>query len=81
VDAEARKYKKALEGLTTSVMRHLALLDKVMKEPESSERGQKVAKLCNALDMANDQVRYSVLGVDFRKDNKDKAYEKALKSK
>jgi len=52
-----------------------------MKEPESSERGQKVAKLCNALDMANDQVRYSVLGVDFRKDNKDKAYEKALKSK
>jgi hypothetical protein len=81
MDAEARKYKKALEGLTTAVMRHLGMLDKVMKEPESPERGKKIALLCNALDMANDQVRYSELGVDFRKDNKAKAYEKALKSK
>lgn len=81
MDPEARTYKKSLESLTTAVMCHLALLDKVMKEPESPERGKKIAQLCNALDVANDQVRYSVLGVDFRKDNKDKAYEKALKSK
>ncbi len=81
MDPEARKYKKALEGLTTAVMRHLALLDKVMKEPESPERGKKIAQLSNALDVANDQVRYSALGIDYRKDNKDIAYEKALKSK
>jgi hypothetical protein len=38
MDAEARKYKKALEGLTTEIMSYLALLDKVMQEPESNER-------------------------------------------
>ena len=81
MDAEARKLKKALTELTTAVMRHLAVMDKVMKEPDSKERGEKIALICNALDMANDSVRYSVLGVDFRKDNKDKAYEKALKAK
>lgn len=72
-EREARKYKKALTSLTGSIGRALAAIDAVMKERESPERGKRVAKIANELEMANDSVRYSILGVNFRTDKKPKA--------
>lgn len=71
-EREARKYKKALTKLTGDVINAIAAIDLIMKERESPERGKKIAAVTNALEMANDSVRYSVLGVDFRTDKKAK---------
>jgi len=65
-----KNYLKPLKGLSGGVTVFLARLDDVMKQPESGVRGQRIAKLCNALDMLNDTIRYGYLGVDYRKDKK-----------
>lgn len=69
-ERDARKYKKALMGLVANVRLALDAIDAEMKNRESPERGKRIAKICNALDMANDSVRYSVLDVNFRTDKK-----------
>lgn len=68
-----KKLERDLKGLSDHVLAFLFWLDKEMVKPESRERGSRVAKASNALDRANDLIRYSVLGVNFRKDDKDKA--------
>jgi len=65
-----KNYLKPLKGLSDGVTVFLARLEDVMKQPESGERGRQIAKLCNALDMLNDIIRYGYLGVDYRKDKK-----------
>jgi hypothetical protein len=72
--------RKHLKALTDNVLRHLVLLDEEMKKPESAERGKRLAQLANALEMANDSARYRGLGIDFRKDNKDKERARVMRS-
>lgn len=67
---EDREDRKALRELSSAVTFALNAIDAEMKLPPSPERGGRIAKIMNALDMANDKVRYFRLGVDFRTDIK-----------
>ena len=66
------KEKQALKKLTEIVAVFLSGLDSEMKKPESAERGVKIAKLCNALDFANDSTMHFDLGYSFKKIKKMK---------
>jgi hypothetical protein len=63
---EAKKYRKALEELTASVWGYLSQVDLLMKQPDSHERGKKLASLSNQLELANDRARHFTLGIDLR---------------
>ena len=67
---ELRKIKKHLKNLTISVKQCLDAIDIEMKKPSSNERGKRIAKICNVLEMENDSARYFGLGIDYRKDKK-----------
>ncbi len=67
---ECKKLRKYLQDLTKNVKVCLNALDEEMKKPSDVERGRRIAKICNALEMANDQARYFGLGIDYRKDKK-----------
>lgn len=67
MDAEARKYRKALKDLTRTVGLFLWQLDAAMEKPSTVERGKRIAQLCNALEMANDSARHFVLGMPLRR--------------
>lgn len=69
---DMRNQRTHLKALTDHVLRHLVWLDEEMRKPESPERGKRMAALANVLEIANDSARYHGLGIDFRKDNKDK---------
>lgn len=71
--------KRDLKRLSDAVLVFLHLLDAEMMAPSTEMRGRRVAKLCNLLDLENDRVRFGALGVNFRKDNKDKAVAKLLR--
>lgn len=77
---ELRNLKKNLKALTDNVLRHLVWLDEEMKKPESLSRGKRLAQISNALDIANDAARYHGLGVDFRKDNKDRERARVMRA-
>ena len=62
-------HKKSLVELTTIVVRFLAAFDKIMKMPESVERGKALAKICNVLDMKNDSAMHFGLEYGFKKIN------------
>ncbi len=63
-----------LQDLSQAVTAHLEALDKEMKRPGApSDRGKNIARIANALDLANDRVRYFALGVDYRTDKKGRA--------
>lgn len=58
---EIRKLRKHLRDLTSVVRRGVKALDAEMKRPATSERGTRVAQVCNALELANDMaVRYGL---------------------
>ena len=57
-----------LAHLCASTRTALAEIDAAMAKAPEAERGKKVAAICNALEMVNDQVRYFTLGIDYRKD-------------
>jgi hypothetical protein len=73
---ETQKYRKALEDHVKAVMTYLEYHDHLMREnlkgEEHRELVKKVAKLANALEMANDQARFFALGVDYRTDTERK---------
>lgn len=75
----AARYRKDLKKLTEGVTEFLARLDHTMKQPSSVERGRKIARLCNALEILNDCMRYGALEINFRTDKKP-VREKVLKS-
>ena len=68
-EKEARKLRKSLERITDAVLLYIDQID-AMGAEITGEAGSRLAKLSNWLDMQNDGVRYSVLGVDFRNDDK-----------
>lgn len=65
-----KKLKGHLKDLTQSVSGFIVRLDAEMASPSTPERVGRIAKLSNALEMANDSARYFGLGIDYRKDKK-----------
>lgn len=57
--------RKELHGLTNYIKDYLALVDDAMRQPESAERGKRIAHLSNALNMKNDMIRRFVLDLNF----------------
>jgi hypothetical protein len=70
------KREKALQQLSDDVLLFLHELDRLMKLPSTVGRGKQIAKCCNWLEMQNDRLRFGMLGVDYRKDDKEKAVTK-----
>jgi hypothetical protein len=68
-----RELKKYLRDLTDAVRLHVQLLDEEMLRPADHERGKRVARLSNDLELVNDRARYFALGVDYRTDAKRRA--------
>lgn len=73
-------YQKVLKEHTDNVLLFMHMMDKLMNEGNYTGAGfgRKAAELMNWINMRNDSVRYSVLGVDFRRDDKDKIIKKLL---
>lgn len=65
---DAASLRRGLRVLTRDVRTYLRTLDTVMKQPATEQRGREIARLSNALEMANDRARYFVLGDDYRND-------------
>ena len=74
----ARELAKALKELSGAVTIALQAIDIEMQQPSTPERGKRIAKVCNALDFANDKVRYFSLGVDYHKDKKMTSFHKEV---
>ncbi len=66
---KANPHKKYLISLTKTVAQCLLALDAIMKEDSTVERGKKIAKIGNVLDMANDLAMYHGLNYGWRKIN------------
>ena len=61
-DKEIKRYFKEL---VSQVETHLAEIDKIMKLPESSKRGELIAHSCNNLNLQKDISKRYGLGLDF----------------
>jgi len=60
-------YKKELIKLTEIVAKTLTAIDAEMKNPSTVERGKRIAKICNQLEMTNDSVMRFGLGYGWKK--------------
>ena len=54
--------KKALKEHCNNVEEFIKKFDELMKLPSTHERGQKMAKLINALQFSNDSIKHFQLG-------------------
>lgn len=70
MERAASHYRRELKKLTEGITGFLARLDALMQEPSTVERGKRLAKLSNDLELLNDSVRYGTLGINFRADTK-----------
>lgn len=75
---KGRADHKALEALSRSCFVFLRRLDDLMREAKDipNLRGKIIANMANELEIANDQVRYFSLGVNYLKDDKDAEWNK-----
>lgn len=64
--------KKYLNKLTISICCALNKFDEVMKEAESNKRGEKLAKICNFINIENDIAMHHGLDMSFRRINNRK---------
>ena len=62
---QLRKARQDLRALTHVVSLALAHLDHLLLQPESAGRGQQLARVLNALDVANDSALHFGLGQSF----------------
>jgi len=71
-DRELRRLRRDFRTLTDQVLLFLDALDAAAMKDLTVPRpaSERLAKLANALDLANDQARYFGLGLDYRRDNK-----------
>ena len=81
MDKEDRELKKSLRTLSHSCFIFLRQLDEVMKGPSTPERGQKIAKLSNYLEMANDTVRRFALDMPISAEAKDREWKLSRRGK
>ena len=58
-----RKLEKDLRGLTDDVRTYLKWLDEEMRKPSSPQRGSRIARASNSLEMRNNMVRRFTLGI------------------
>jgi hypothetical protein len=79
--SDYRKLKKETQSLADSVLLFVHYLDIVIGPQIPRLMGGKLAEATNKLDMKNDVVRYGVLGVDFRRDDKGKVIKKLREKK
>lgn len=72
---EATKLKKSLKNLTLAVCKTIRQIDKEMEQPSTKERGSRIAKITNQLELINDKTLHFDLGYSFRqiKNIKNKA--------
>ena len=77
---EARSLRKSLKTLSNAVLLHLHALDNECASDKTipRETGERIAKIANWLEMENDKIRYTALGVNFRKDDKTKVVRKLM---
>ena len=64
-EGTSRKYRRGLRDLTEAVSAALRMLDAEMKLPTSPERGSRIARICNGLQMSNDCAKRFALGLDW----------------
>lgn len=78
---EVRELRRALQRISDAVLLHLHVLDSDIGKDKTipKEASSKLGKLANWLEQENDRVRYHVLGVDYRKDDKAKAVQKLIR--
>jgi hypothetical protein len=69
---QTRRLERKAKDLANSIIVFLHLLDEEMKKPSTVERGRRIAKMSNWLDSKNDSMRFGLLGVNFRTDDKDR---------
>jgi hypothetical protein len=60
-------YRRHLCSLTQAVAAAIKAFDEVAKEPQSVERGRKLAKIMNLLEMSNDSARHFGLGENLKR--------------
>lgn len=63
---QAREARAAGVKLTLAVRRAVILIDAEMAKPSTSERGSRIAKITNELELANDLARLE-FGIFYRK--------------
>lgn len=80
-DREARKFRRDLQRLSDTILLFLHAVDAAFMQDRTvpSEAGKKLARLVGQLDLANDVIRYSTLGIDYRRDNKVAAVAKLIR--
>ncbi len=78
-----KKTKKALQDLSDSILLYASALTDMVGDRHDVPRDVSswLGKTISTLEMQNDQVRFFTLGVDFRKDNKQKAVAKIIKKR
>lgn len=59
---EIRELKKHLKYLVTITTQFIAQLDIEMRQPSTLERGSRIARMSNCLEMAKDRARHFGLG-------------------
>jgi hypothetical protein len=69
---ENRHLKSSLRNLVAVSTAVLSALDAEMTKPSDLERGKRIAKICNALEMEKDRARFFALDIDFRTGKKRK---------
>jgi hypothetical protein len=79
IKRHAKENAKALKELSAAVTTAIDAIDLAMKGTLTTENGNKIARIVNALDFANDRARYFHLGVDWRTDKKVQRNTKELK--
>jgi len=67
-----RQLRIALGRLIVCVRQFDVIMDTLMAQPSSVDRGKRIAYAMNALNLANDRALYHGLGFDFRKDDRRK---------
>jgi hypothetical protein len=60
---EIREQQRHFKILGTQIIAFLAQIERLMLEPESRKRGEAIAVMCNALEMANDSAMRFGLGL------------------
>jgi len=63
---ENRELKSHLRALTEVTDKFLVMLDAEMNKPSSNERGRRIAKMCNYLNINNDAAKHFGLKVPLK---------------
>lgn len=69
---DLRKTRRELQGLSDAILLFVDAADATFRKDQTvpKEAGARLARLLNALELANDQVRFFTLGVNYRTDDK-----------